>query len=76
MSGGRTELLDPDILDPDYESDYSATVLCATEGCNHGSCNSAPFLVALIVFEDDDKYVDGDILGYVYASVYSTTTGE
>uniref|UniRef100_A0A453Q2G7 Uncharacterized protein n=1 Tax=Aegilops tauschii subsp. strangulata TaxID=200361 RepID=A0A453Q2G7_AEGTS len=58
-----------------YGSDYSATVLCATEGCNHDPCNSAPFLVALIVL-DDDKHVDGDSLGYVYAFVYSSATDE
>ena len=76
MSGSRIELTDPDILNPDYGSDYSATVPRATEGCNHVACNLASFFVALIVFEDDDKYVDGDGLGYVYASIYSTTTGE
>ncbi|KAF7059692.1 hypothetical protein CFC21_066560 [Triticum aestivum] len=52
LSGRRTKLHNPDIFNPLINgTNYSATVLCAADGCNHDACNLAPFLVAFVVLD-------------------------
>ncbi|XP_048527794.1 uncharacterized protein LOC125507172 [Triticum urartu] len=56
LSGRRTKLHNPDIFNPLINgTNYSATVLCAADGCNHDACNLAPFLVAFVVLESSDS---------------------
>ncbi|KAI4976688.1 hypothetical protein ZWY2020_050295 [Hordeum vulgare] len=67
VSGSRTEL--HNIVVPDIDRpNYSATVLCAANGCNHTACNLGPFFV-VVAFIGIDKRL-------VLASVYSSETWE
>ncbi|VAI83382.1 unnamed protein product [Triticum turgidum subsp. durum] len=68
VSGSRTEL--HNIFGPDNNrANYTATVLCATDGCNHTACNLGPFFVVVAFVSLHDKRL-------VLASVYSSKTRE
>ncbi|TVU40832.1 hypothetical protein EJB05_14312, partial [Eragrostis curvula] len=63
VTGDRHCLSEPDI----NWMAYSATVFCATAGCDHLDCHGGPFRVAFVG-------TDGDSLDGIWASVYSSET--
>ncbi|RCV09387.1 hypothetical protein SETIT_2G023600v2 [Setaria italica] len=63
VTGDKHGLLDPDI---DWLI-YSASVFCATDGCDHLDCHGGPFRVVFVATHD---YKDD-----IFASVYSSETG-
>uniref|UniRef100_M8B4R9 F-box domain-containing protein n=1 Tax=Aegilops tauschii TaxID=37682 RepID=M8B4R9_AEGTA len=70
VSGSRTEL--HNIFGPDMDcTNYSATVLCAANGCNHTACNLGPFFVVVAFVSLRDKRL---VLASV--CVYSSKTRE
>ncbi|XBI35992.1 hypothetical protein VPH35_121586 [Triticum aestivum] len=68
VSGSWTELYN--IFGPDSNrANYTATVLCAANGCNHTAYNLGPFLVVVAFVSLHDKRL-------VLVSVYSSKTRE
>ncbi|XBJ27189.1 hypothetical protein VPH35_004490 [Triticum aestivum] len=47
-------------------TDWSAAVLCAVHGCDHGACHLGPFLVVFVVIDRDE--------GVATATIYSSET--